>query len=652
MKQHTNTKRCLATGFESLEPRMVQAQFGIAWNDSTHLSMSFVPDQTAVADLRSDLVAALDAQMPRAVWQSAIFRAAQAWMQVANVNIGLTSDGGQAFGVPGATQNDSRFGDIRIGGYRMANSVMAVSVPPGDTAGTFTGDIFINTAVRFTPVSLQATMMHEFGHALGIGHSNDPLSVMYSHLNNRTQLAASDISAIRSLYGARTADLNELKKDNNTLSGATRIKYSQISSGYNGSTPLVAWGDLTTSADVDFFYVKGLLGYNGPMTIRLQTNGISLATPKLTILDGASRVLGTRTSVSESADTLSITLPSTVPDRRYFIRVESQAASSYRVGRYSVAVTFDGLLQPTVTPLQTVMRGSFEGLPPEKVDLLFKDPTRLLFDDDLHTNDGPLNATNLEPLAGQSERHFDVQGTLSDTTDVDYYRVKTPATGANWVLTATLTSSRVNAVLPRVLIQDANGVAISSQILANGNGTYTVQASRLPANQSYLLKVFSPTQQTGNYTLFTSFGTTPAVLNTFASGQIASSATPVTGTLYVAEPQLFNFLLRADGTAGSVTMIIRNSVGVIVEQLTARARDVSSSVSRLLAPGKYTVSYSATVPQSFSLRGSKLSDPMGPVLDSTTLTPQYVSPTVPNTYVYPDGTTSKISYHWLLLVLG
>ncbi|MFO0942951.1 MAG: hypothetical protein U0930_19615 [Pirellulales bacterium] len=442
-----------------------------------------------------------------------------------------------------------------------------------------------------------------------------------------------------------------MKKSNNTLADGTRIKYSQVS-WHNGSTPLVVWGDLTTATDVDYFYVPALAGYTGPMSIRLQTDGISQVTPKMTITDGAGRPLGQVTSSSSSSDSVSITLPKVVPDRRYYLRVESQAGSNYRVGRYAISVTFDGLLQPTATPLQSVMRGPYEYLAPEKIDQLFKNPDSLLFDDDLHTNDTELGAITLKPLAGQTEKHLSIQGALSDSTDVDFYRVKTPATGSSWVITLSAISTGTNPVQPRIIVEDANSVPLPVEIISNGNGTFSIQAQGLAPNRSFFIKVFSPSRQVGNYTLFADFGTKLAELNTFISSQTTSSAPTVSGKLFVAQPQLFNFALAAEGTTGTVTMTIRNSLGTVVETLTARAGDVSTSISRLIPPGEYQFSFSSTVPQRFTLRGSKLSDPVGPVIDSTKLKSQYVSPTDPNTYVYPDGTVSSLSYFWLVVALG
>src|SRR4249919_1492264 len=104
---------------EAMEGRDVPASFGVPWSDSTHLTISFASDGTSAAGVNSNLEASLDALMPRAVWRSTILRAAQTWAQAADLSIGLVSDSGAAFGTPGATQGDSRFGDIRIGGIPM-----------------------------------------------------------------------------------------------------------------------------------------------------------------------------------------------------------------------------------------------------------------------------------------------------------------------------------------------------------------------------------------------------------------------------------------------------------------------------------------------------------------------------------------------------
>ncbi len=142
--------------------------------------MSLAPDGTTAAGQPSQLFSALDAQMPRETWQNVLRRAAQTWRTLPTLMSAWWADQGQAFGTSGPTQGDRRFGDIRIGGLPMAASELAVSTPPATAvSGTFAGDIFINTAVNYTPLTLYAVALHEFGHAFGLDHSTDPASVMF-----------------------------------------------------------------------------------------------------------------------------------------------------------------------------------------------------------------------------------------------------------------------------------------------------------------------------------------------------------------------------------------------------------------------------------------------------------------------------------------
>ncbi len=156
----------------ALEGRDVPASFGIPWSDPKHLSISFAPDGTSAAGVSSNLSAALDAQMPTAVWRAAILRAAQIWSAAANLNIGLVADNGDAFGSPGATQADPRFGDIRIAGVPMAGDALGEAVPPDPLlSGTMAGDVFFNTNTTFTADKLTSVALHELGHALGLAPS-------------------------------------------------------------------------------------------------------------------------------------------------------------------------------------------------------------------------------------------------------------------------------------------------------------------------------------------------------------------------------------------------------------------------------------------------------------------------------------------------
>src|SRR5438067_1270327 len=105
---------------ESLEDRAVPATFGVPWDDPSHLTLSFAPDGTAIAGHTSTLFQTLNSQMPTATWQREILQAFQTWAVQSNINVGLVNDGGQPFGVAGQSENDPRFGDIRVGAQAMS----------------------------------------------------------------------------------------------------------------------------------------------------------------------------------------------------------------------------------------------------------------------------------------------------------------------------------------------------------------------------------------------------------------------------------------------------------------------------------------------------------------------------------------------------
>jgi predicted Zn-dependent protease len=643
--------------WDQLESRLLRAATGLPWSDPTHLTLSFAPDGTAIAGDSSVLFQDLDAQFPSpTAWQDVIVSAFQTWAAQTNISIGLVADDGAPFGVAGPMQGNPGFGDIRIGARPMSPEVLAITVPPDPyLSGTLSGDMILNSSADLNPSNLFDVALHEAGLALGLEESTDPSSVMYPVINPNATLSPSDIQNIQALYGTRAPDPND-----NSIATPTPMPQPVI---YVGTTPLVAYGTLAQVSDTDFYSFQSPVLYAGPVTISLQTSGISFLQPQLEVFDQNHKLVGVAQSTSDLGDIVTVQLPAVDPFEQYYIEVTSSAMDVFGVGRYALSATFDGRSLVNPSSLPSILQGPYESLSADDLAGVLTDTSSLLFQSGLDDNSTFLTAKPLSSQLGYpAHTQYTVVSSLDSTNSVDYYRVQAPpaSAGQPGVLTVSLAAMPINGVLPVASVYDANANPVSSKILLNGNGNYVIQATTLTPGATYYLKVSAappPSPAIGNFSLVATFGTVPAVVQTLAAGTLSASHLEDQYNLYIAETQLFQFVLSAStpgtSTNAQVSVEIYNSAGAVVYSLVGRVGDTVSGASVLLTPGVYQVTVSVTgasgsaVPSiAYQLTGGSLSDPIGPATSDPVEEPMYPCPGNPavDCYCYPDGTYSTVPY--------
>lgn len=327
--------------FESLEARDLPATWGIPWADPQHLTMSLAPDGTNVFGQSNTLFGTLNAQLGAGTWEATILKAVQTWASSANINVGLVSDGGEPIGVAGAAEGDPRFGDIRISAAPMAPGVVAVGTPYDPSTGTLSGDIILNSNADFNTMDsgsydLYTVVLHEAGHAFGFADSSDPSSFMYNVYGGPvTGLAPGAVPALQALYGAPIPDASEIGPGNPSNSTPEQLPTN------NPNQPGVASdaGTLSSSQDADVFKYQPQSGasYASGIDIQVQTGGISLLDPTVTVANASGQVIATATASGALAGGVSLHVDGISAQGTYYVAV-SGSHDVFGVGAFQLSV--------------------------------------------------------------------------------------------------------------------------------------------------------------------------------------------------------------------------------------------------------------------------------------------------------------------------
>jgi len=333
---------------EGLEGRLLlSSATGARWAAPQRITYSFVPDGTSIGGVPSNLQATLNARFPGVSWKDEFAQAAATWQKAANLNFAPVPDDGSPIGVAGNQQGDTRFGDIRIGGYAQPSGQLAFAyLPPPVNGGTNAGDIFFNTAQSWridgTTFDLETVAIHEFGHALGMDHSSLSAAAMWpAYTGTKPVLTTDDIGGIRAIYDARRVDPFDADGSNNTSGQADDITSHLDASGRLTLTGLDSTPPAgIASGDNDWFRVTAPATTTATMVVRMQSSGLSLLSPMVTVFNAAGTTLLGQQSSLAYGDAVSVTLAGVTPGQTYLIRARGATSGNPGYGAYALQVSF------------------------------------------------------------------------------------------------------------------------------------------------------------------------------------------------------------------------------------------------------------------------------------------------------------------------
>jgi hypothetical protein len=624
---------------ELLEERRLLTSYGNAWADARSLSVSFPSDLTPIGAQTNQLRSTLDAVAARAEWQTTALRAIQQWAEVANVNIGLVADRGDAFGTVGLSSNDPRFGEIRIGAFAQSG-VLASSIPNQPAAGTWSGDILLNSQVDWMladpgqrkatqagAIDLFTVVMHESGNSLGLMDRTEPGYVMSGNYNGaHTGLTATDISDIRQIYGVRQDLYEPVSNDTNQSATAISMNASALA-----AERVVTRGSLNSASDADYYSFTVAPGKTSA-TITLWAAGISLLEGGIEVRKASGGLVGDSQAQSVFQNNARVTLTGLNAGETYSILVDHVKHTAFSVGDYELDIDYRDASQMVPSKAKNHDSGIYSGkqkladADTVSVDQLFSNG---LVDLESGSNESLSSATVLTTAPGfAAASRYEALGSVSTLADRDLFTLTAPSVALSG-LNVDLTPLGSNPGNFDVVVMNAQGDRVVSRVIRSSSGQQSVQVVNPVAGASYVVGIKGQSGAaipTGNYVLTVDFAAAEVGMKSLFSGALMPGVKDYS-LLTTTKSQLFRFdlstLSSTTQQASQVTLVDVRTQSVV--RTISAIGGTNSTVFVWLPEGDYVVIAATMVqgvtglaPVSFKVTAGVVSDDEGPSISGDT----------------------------------
>jgi hypothetical protein len=331
------------------------ATTGAHFVSGSHLTWSIEPDGTNLGSANSNLISQLNARFGAGNWLQPIQDAFAVWENVANINTVQVSDDGEPIDSGGYQQGSPSFGDIRIGGFGLDPSVLGFTLlPPPANGGSESGDIILNSTQIWQiggGNDLESVMIHEIGHALGMGHSADPTASMYPFYHGVQQyVAADDVAGVQSIWSPRQEDGFVVGLQNFDAAHAVNITQ------YTQPNDQIILGPLDVAKSSESYWFKVTTPANASNIFQaaVQSTNLSELSPRVAIFDANLHGLWQYTAPANAYGTIiQASLYNATPNTTYYVRVSGSNAGPTGTGAYALMIDMGTVFLTNFVPATT-----------------------------------------------------------------------------------------------------------------------------------------------------------------------------------------------------------------------------------------------------------------------------------------------------------
>ncbi len=632
------------------------------WPDNP-VTISFAPDFAEIGRYRNEFFQHLNSQLSYPDWKIEMLRAFQTWSRHSDVAFAVVPDGARAFGIPGLSRGDPRFGDIRLGAFPQSN-VLGNAVPYHPSAGVWAGDVFLDSNRTFViddgqsgipsmdEYDLYSVVLHEAGNSLGLPDQElDPESVMFfAYLGTRQDLSPADIANIQALYGPPSADPWELESTNGDFATATPVDYG---TEFPATLVEVKNGRIQDGADIDFYRFEGN-PFAENCWVKLRARGQSLLCGRITVYDDSFQEIATISAENPLQNSVGKEITGISPGEVVYVSIDWANVPDFEFGNYQLALDFnenagdefDGSDDDDDDDPPGFFEAGDEGL----VDVLYSMEGPI--DTETSSNNTFAKAVELfTPPGAPAGSRFELVSALTSPSDRDVFRIQTAAE-ATGTLAIELTPLGMDPALINIVLfnQAKQMLPVTRRIRVTGD--VVVEASNIEAGATYYLRVQSRAGNTraGNYLLLANVATQATNLQRIDEVALSAGDPDQFGDFTTFKTQLFRFdlsMTSPDAANQACQFTIYSDTGRV--ELVTSVRSGNSRIAYVwLQAGKHYFRFTSrtrrnkpVVSSVVTLDGAGISDDEGPVLldpsGNPVSGPQQpgTNPTPPPTWQFP-----------------